>query len=154
MEVEDEEGTLKKTIGYLKKLDKAEENEEIAEVEINEEDLDVEGGGETQAEGGRRWILFKCHREERKNSGTCMIKTLQMFGLLQNAMSRGGKAPTTTKWVGLCEVPAGGTGHQANTRRTEGGLVCGEAPSGSEEGTRRIRGRSARKPSESEDLRR
>ena len=45
-------------------------------------------------------ILFKCSRREGEGSAH-MIKTLQMFefGSLQEAMSRGGEAPTTTKFA-------------------------------------------------------
>ena len=145
-EDEDEESRLKKTIKYLKKLDEAEANAGIAEVEVNEEDPDAEGAGEMQAEEGEQELGPVQVQQERKKELQYIIKTLQLFefGSLQEATSRGGKAPTTTKWVdrtrkdddGKEFVRCGLVARDAKPkpRRTEGRLVCGDATAGGEEG--------------------
>ena len=108
---ESEKSRLRKTVRYLKELDKMEnmkesgkvqEVVEAAEVEVNEEEEEewiteeesrrVDDGGELDPEHVRQG------REEEMNY---MIKTLKMFefGSWEDATSRTSKMPTTTKWV-------------------------------------------------------
>ena len=88
-EDEEEESRLRKTVKYFKKLDKAEANAGIAEVEVKEEDSDEEDAGDMQQ--GRRDELWYRPRH-----------------CLQEAMSRGGTPPTTTKSVDRANKGADG----------------------------------------------
>ena len=92
----------RKPLKYLKKLDRAESRAETAEVNVNEEDLDMEGASGLQAEEREQELDPIQLQKGRREGLEYMPKTLQMFelGSLQEAMSRGGNAPTTTKWVG------------------------------------------------------
>ena len=69
--------------------------------EVNEEDLDVVGAGGTQAEEREQGLDPVQVQQVRNEEPEHTIKTLQTFELssLQEAMSRDGRAPTTTKWV-------------------------------------------------------
>ena len=71
----------------------------IAEVEVKEEDRHEEEAGEMQAEDGEQ--EFDLVQQGRREEFEYTKERLQMFefGSLQEAMSRVGKAPTTTKWV-------------------------------------------------------
>ena len=103
---ESEESRLRKTVGYLKELDrmenkvsgKAREVVEVAEVEVNEEEEEWmteeeprqgDEGGDLDPDQVRQF------REEDMNY---MVKTLQMFefGSWRDATSRAGEMPTTT----------------------------------------------------------
>ena len=106
---ESEESRLRKTVRYLKELDKMEHKKESgktqevveeAEVEVNEEEEEWmteeprqgDEGGDLDPEQVRQG------REEEMNY---MVKTLKMFEFesWEDATSRTSKMPTTTKWV-------------------------------------------------------
>ena len=84
----------------MKKLQKAEASAEIAEVEVNEEDLDMDGASELQASGKQELDPMQV-QQGRREEREYMTKKLQMFefGSVQATLSRSGNAPTTTKWV-------------------------------------------------------
>ena len=87
---------------------------EVAEVEVNQEELHMEEADEPHAELDPIQI-----QHQRREELEYMIKTVQMFefGSLQEAMSRVGKVWTTTMcvdrtkqrrcWKRVCELPAG-----------------------------------------------
>ena len=107
---ESEESRLRKTVRYLKELDKMENKKgsgksqevmEVAEVEVNEEEEEwmtdeesrqVEEGGDLDPEQVRQG------RQEEINY---IIKTLKMFEFesSEEATSKAGKTPMTTKRV-------------------------------------------------------
>ena len=67
----------------------------------SERGSDVEGASEMQAEEGAQELDPVQVQQGRREDLEFVIKTPQMFefGSLQEAMSRGGIPPTTTKWV-------------------------------------------------------
>ena len=106
---ESEESRLRKTVRYLKELDKMENKEsgktqevvEVAEVEVNEEEEEWTTEEEPQRgdEGGD--LDPEQVRQGREEEMNYMIKTLKMFefGSWEDATSTTSKMPTTTKWV-------------------------------------------------------
>ena len=101
---ESEESRLRKTVRYLKEVDKMENKREVvevAEVEVNEEEEEWMTEEEPR-QGDERGDLdpeqVRQGREEEMNN---MVKTLKMFefGSWEDATSRTSKMPTTTKWV-------------------------------------------------------
>ena len=98
------------TVYYLRPLERAEakkESEEtqkvvkLAEVEVNEEEVDcrTEGGTHFEEEGGD--LDLEQVRQCREDEMNCMVKTLVMCECVSwdEATSKTGKAPTTKKWI-------------------------------------------------------
>ena len=111
-------------------------NEEVAVKTAGwERWYEMEGGGEDELDEEQ----VKMRRKEEKYF---MVDRLKMFefGSYEEAVKRGGKAPTTTKWVegwkadeeggSVCEVPAGAQRLQKERHRGKGRSVCSDAAVG------------------------
>ena len=74
---------------------------ELAEVEVNEEEVEWRTEGETQFEGEGCDLDPEQVRQGREGEMNYMVKTLGMFEFCswEEATSKAGKAPTTTKWI-------------------------------------------------------
>ena len=96
---------------YLKMLERTElkkvsgETEEVvelAEVDVNEEEVECRAEGETQfEEEGGDFDLEQVRQGREEEEMNYMVKTLGTFelGSWEEATSKAGKAPTATKWI-------------------------------------------------------
>ena len=107
---EEEESMLRKTVQYKMALERAEamkESEEtqevveLAEMEVNEEEVEWRAEGQTQFEADGGDLNPVQVRQGREEEMKYTVKTLGMFeiGSWEEATSYAGKAPTTTKWI-------------------------------------------------------
>ena len=119
---------------------------ELAEVKVNEKE-EVEWGtqGEAPFEEERCDLDPEQVRQGRKEEKMkYMVKTLGMFefGSWQEATSKAGKAPTTTKWIDrvmkgnngreFVRCPLCGARFQTKTRGSEGRFLRGDATAGAQ----------------------
>ena len=106
---ESEESRLRKTVRYLKELDKMENKKEscksqevmeVAEVEVNEEEERMTDEESRQVEEGSDLDPEQV-RQGREEEINYIIKTLKMFEFesWEEATSNAGEMPTTTKRV-------------------------------------------------------
>ena len=157
---ESEESRLRKTVRYLKELDKMENKKEsgktqevveVAEVEVNEEEEEWmteeeprqgDEGGDLdpekvrQGRGGRNEL----HGQNVEDVcirvvGRCDIENEQ--NAHDDEMGRSGQEGR--HWKNIRQMQIGGARVQTKARRTKRRLVRGDAPAGSEEGFVRVR---------------
>ena len=115
---EQEESMLRKTVKYLNTLERTEAKKEseatlevveLAEVEVNEEEEEeeeeeevewrAEGDTQFEEEGGDLDLEQVRQGREKEVNDMVNVRGMFEFGLWEEATSKAGQAPTTTKWI-------------------------------------------------------
>ena len=99
---EDEEARRRKTEKFLKKLQQEEKEStvsEIAEVEVNKQEVEMEEDHQVE-DPTKSWTQWYWREGDKRNMDQ-MVETLKMFdcGSWQEATTRARKVPTTSMWV-------------------------------------------------------